>query len=59
MKIIINNLTSILETGDTKLKGILEKKYKKKVEGYKFVTAYKQGHWDGTKKFFEKKTGKF
>jgi len=59
MKIIVNNLTSILETNNEKLKNILEKKYKIKVDGYKFVSSYKQGRWDGTKKFFEKKTGKF
>ena len=59
MRIIINNLVSILETSNQKLKDILEKKYKKKVEGYKFVSSYKQGFWDGCKKFFEKKTGKF
>ena len=59
MRIIVNNLVSILETSNQKLKNILEKKYKKKVEGYKFVSSYKSGFWDGCKKFFEKKTGKF
>tara|TARA_R100000458_G_scaffold1977_4_gene1660 strand:+ start:6227 stop:7600 length:1374 start_codon:yes stop_codon:yes gene_type:complete len=59
MRIIINNLVSILETSNIKLKNILENKYKKKVDGYKFVSSYKKGFWDGSKKFFEKKTGKF
>ena len=59
MKIVVNNLTSILKTDNDELKNILEKKYKIKVDGYKFVSSYKQGYWDGTKKFFEKKTGKF
>ena len=59
MKIIVENLVSILETDHEKLKGILEKKYQFRVEGYQYVASYKRGHWDGFKKFFQKTTGKF
>ena len=59
MKIIVENLVSILETDHEKLKSILEKKYQFKVEGYQYVASYKRGHWDGFKKFFQKTTGKF
>lgn len=59
MKIIIDNLVSILDTDNEKLKNILEKKYRVRQEGYQYASSYKQGHWDGFKKFFLKSSGKF
>lgn len=57
--IIVQNIHSTLKTSNKKLKSILHKKYRQRVEGYSYSPAYKKGHWDGFKSFFSEKTGKF
>lgn len=59
MEIFISNIYSVLKTDDIKLKGALEKKYRARTPGYDFTSSYRKGHWDGYKKFFSAKTGKF
>ena len=59
MLIIVHNIHSILKTDNKKLKNILHKKYRQRVDGYSYSTAYKKGYWDGYKSFFSEKTGKF
>ena len=57
--IIINNSLSILKTDNKKLLTTLEKKYSAKVPGYNYSAAYRKHGWNGEKKFFSSKTGKF
>ena len=57
--IIINNNSSILKTDNKKLLTTLEKKYSAKVPGYNYSAAYRKHGWNGEKKFFSSKTGKF
>ena len=57
--IIINNNSSILKTDNKKLLTTLEKKYSAKVPGYNYSAAYRKHGWNGEKRFFSSKTGKF
>lgn len=59
MKILVDNIYSFLITDDTELKKALEKKYSAKIPGYKYTKQYKSRGWDGTKKFFSSRTGRF
>lgn len=59
MKIFVSNIYSVLKTENIKLRKILEKRYRARNPGYEFTSAYKNGYWDGYKKFFDSKTGKF
>jgi len=59
MELFVSNIYSVLKTNDLKLKKALEKKYRARSPGYEFTSSYRRGHWDGFKKFFNAKTGKF
>ena len=59
IEIRVGNITAVLKTSSKKLLGILEKKYTKKLPGYQYSNAYKRSGWDGGKKYFSAKTGKF
>jgi len=59
IEIVVGNITSVLKTKSKKLLQILEQKYTKKLPGYQYSSAYKRRGWDGGKKYFSGKTGKF
>lgn len=58
MRFVITNTRTQLITKNQHLFGILLKKYTRKVQGYFHSKLYKQGKWDGGKKFFSL-TGRF
>ena len=57
MKIIVKNVTSLLETKNKELISLLRKKYSAKIPGARYVKSYRRG-WDGSKYFITEK-GKF
>lgn len=59
MRISKGNIYSKLETSNTKLLKILEKKYTFEVPNAFYAMKNFKGRWDGKKKFFSSKTGKF
>ena len=59
MEIFVSNIYSVLKTPDRALLKALEKKYKARAPGFDYTPAYKRGYWDGYKKFFNGKNGKF
>ena len=59
MQIIKGNIYSKLETDNKKLLKLLEKKYTFKVPNAFYAMKNSRGKWDGNKKFFSSKTGKF
>ena len=57
LKIIVKNVSSLLQTTNKELLSILRKKYSAKIPGARYSRAYRKG-WDGTKYFISEK-GKF
>lgn len=53
MRIHIANLISRLETDNPDLISALSNRYALRVPGYQFVPAYRNGHWDGKKRYFK------
>jgi len=58
MRIVIGNLTSVLETDNPSILNALEDTYSFYIPGYQFSQAYKKRRWDGKKRYFTS-TGKF
>ena len=54
LKIIVKNVSSLLQTTNAELISILRKKYSAKIPGARYSRAYKRG-WDGTKYFISPK----
>ena len=59
MKIFVSNIYSSLKTSNIEVLKALGKKYSAKAPGYEYTGAYRYGHWNGVKKFFNPRTGKF
>lgn len=53
MKIYVDIQNSRMETDNPKILSVFSNRYSFKVPGYQYVPAYRNGHWDGTKKFFK------
>lgn len=53
MRIVVENLKSLLVTDDIKLKSLLVRKYSVRQKGYQFTPAYRNRGWDGYIKFFQ------
>lgn len=53
MRIVVENLRSLLVTDDIKLKSLLVRKYSVRQKGYQFTPAYRTRGWDGFIKFFQ------
>jgi superfamily II DNA or RNA helicase len=54
LKIIVKNVSSLLQTTNKELLSILRKKYSAKIPGARYSRAYRKG-WDGTKYFISEK----
>ena len=52
MKIILDNLTSTLETDNPKIIAALRDKYSFSVPGHEYSQAYRKRRWDGKKRYF-------
>ena len=52
MKIVVDNLTSTLETDNPKIISTLREKYSFSVPGHEYSQAYKKRRWDGKKRYF-------
>ena len=59
MKIIVNNLTSQIQTDNPRLLKALVDRYTCTIPGANYSTAYRRGHWDGKKYFVHPRTGEF
>jgi len=57
LKIIVKNVTSLLQTTNKELIKVLRKKYSAKIPGARYSRAYRKG-WDGSK-YFVTEGGKF
>ena len=58
MKIIVGNLTSVLQTDNPEILSTLRDKYSFAVPGYQYSPAYRSKRWDGKKRYFAA-NGKF
>ncbi len=55
MEIQITNLESKIITDNPELLKVLIDKYSFKMPGYQYIASYKNGYWDGSKKFISPK----
>jgi len=58
MKLIVDNLTTKLETDNPEIIATLRDKYSFSVPGYQYSPAYRSRSWDGKKRYFNS-SGKF
>jgi len=58
MKLIVDNLTTKLETDNPEIIATLRDKYSFSVPGYQYSPAYRSRRWDGKKRYFNS-SGKF
>ena len=58
MKLVVDNLTTKLETDNPEIIATLRDKYSFSVPGYQYSPAYRSRRWDGKKRYFNS-SGKF